>query len=135
VGNVEVTYADGTRDHWTTMATAQQPKVAADGVVGWIDCSGVEAGKKQLCLYKGVPVGSQLILCTRGKITARIASGKPFIEEWGFTADGKFVVVKSRAAHGPAVIERFTRPDGKADGEVEESAENAPEWARDYLVK
>lgn len=135
VGNVEVTYADGSRDHWTTFATAQLPKVADDGVVGWIDCSTTEHGKPQLALYQNIPLSSHLVLCNKGKITAKIQSGKPFIEDWGFTADGKHVVVKSRAAHGPAVIERFSRADATPQGSVKGFAEDAPDWAKAFLDK
>jgi len=135
VGNVEVTYADGSRDRWTTLATAQQPRVAADGVVGWVDCSKEEAGKKQMDIYKGVPVGSRLVLCASGKVTARINAGKPFIEQWGFAPDGQHVIVKSRAAHGPALIERFSRADGKPNGSVAGFDGDAPDWAKAYLDK
>jgi hypothetical protein len=35
VGNVEVTYADGTKDLWTTKGNCSLPRVAPDGTVGW----------------------------------------------------------------------------------------------------
>ena len=132
VGNVEVTYADGSRDRWTTMGAALFPKVAADGVVGWVDCSTTKDGKKTVDLSKGVPVGSRLVLCDKGKVTARVSAGKPFIEEWGFTAEGGHFVVKSRAAHGPAIIERFTRPEGKPAGSFAAFADDLPDWAKNY---
>lgn len=134
VGNVEVTYTDGTRDHWTKPAMAMMPKVAADGVVGWVDCSSTEDGKAKLGLNaRGTPIGSHLVLCDKGKVTVRIAAGKAFIEEWGFDPDGKHVVVLSRASHGPAVIERFSRASGKAAGSVAAFTEDAPEWAKPYV--
>jgi hypothetical protein len=136
VGNVEVTYADGTRDQWTKLATSMMPKVAADGVVGWVDCSITKDGKAQLGLnHRGTPIGSHLILCDKGKITVKITSGKAFIEEWGFDPDGKHVVMLSRASHGPAVIERFSRANGKAAGSVAGADEDAPGWAKPYVER
>ncbi len=134
VGNVEVTYADGTRDHWTKLAMAMIPKVASDGVVGWVDCSVTKDGKTELALnQRGTPIGSRLILCDKGKVTLKIKSSKPLIEEWGFDPDGKHVIILSRAAHGPAVIERFSRADGKAAGSVAGAAEDSPQWAKPYV--
>ncbi len=35
IGNVQVTYADGTKDLWTTKGNCSLPGVAPDGTVGW----------------------------------------------------------------------------------------------------
>ncbi|MFD0895082.1 hypothetical protein KBB96_01000 [Luteolibacter ambystomatis] len=131
IGNVEVTYEDKSKDHWTKLATAMMPKVAADGVVGWGDC-GKKGTNELLTNDRGTPVGSRLVLCDHGKVTVRISSAMAFIEEWAFEADGKHVVVKSRAAHGPATVQRFLRADGSAVGEVKAFEEKMPEWAKPY---
>jgi len=131
VGNVEVTYADQTKDHWTKLAVAMMPKVAPDGVVGWVDCSA--DGSKELELHDRIqPVGAHLVLCDHGKVAVRIASALPFIESWGFDPDGKHVVVKSRASHGPALIQRFVRATGDSAGEVRAFEEQLPKWAKPY---
>lgn len=134
VGNVEVTYADKTTDHWTRLATAMMPRIGPDGLVGWVDATEQKEGSTKLAQNdRGTPVGSRLFLCSRGKVIAKIKAGLPFIEEWAFDPDGKHVVVKSRAAHGPATIQRFLSADGSAAGETNAYNEKAPAWAKPFL--
>jgi hypothetical protein len=84
-------------------------------------------------VVKGVPIGSRLILRKLGGSLLTITSGKPIIEQWGFDPDGIHVVLKSRALHGPAVIERFTIKDGSKNGTCPAYDSTAPGWAQSFL--
>ena len=105
VGNVVITTPEGKHLQLTKTSSAQQPKASPSGLVAWIDCS--KPGEPEiLSVVKGVPIGSRLILRNPNGSLLTIPSGKPIIEQWGFDPDGIHVVLKSRALHGPAVIER-----------------------------
>lgn len=136
IGNVSITTANGKRLQLTKSATAQKPKVSRsggkNGLVGWIDCS--KPGEPAvLNVVKGVPIGSHLILRNPDDSLITITSGKPIIEEWGFDPDDIHVILKSRALHGPAVIERFTIKDGSKNGACPAYDPSAPAWAKTYL--
>jgi len=129
VGNVRL---DG--KNLTSSATAQQPKGNTSGWIGWVDCS-EDHHPKTLRIVKGVPVGSRLILRNPSGVLLTIPAGKPIIEAWGLDPDGLHVVAKSRALHGPAVIERFLMKDGSKSGSTPayESDAPPPAWAKQYL--
>jgi len=131
IGNVIVKYIDGTEDTWTSEGNCKDPKVSADGHVGWIVCELAEDGKS-LELLQGVPVGSHLRISYEGKTVATLAAVKPFIEDWGFTPDGQHVVVKSRASHGVAYIELFQLRNGPAETSVKAYEEHLPPWAEPF---
>jgi hypothetical protein len=131
VGNVIVTYQDGTQDTWTLKGNCMMPKVGPDGQVGWVVCQLLD-NDKELKLYRDAPIGSRLAICRKGKILANLQSAKPFIEDWNFAADGSHVVVKSRAAHGVALIELFSIRNGPAEEAVEAYRDGLPEWARPF---
>jgi hypothetical protein len=126
VGNVSLGSKKLTSD-----ATAQQPKASRDGWVGWIDCS-EQQQPERLLIVKGVPIGSRLILRNPSGSLITIPSEKPIIEQWGFDSDGLHVVVKSRALHGPAVIERFVMKDGSKSGTSPAYGSAIPKWASPY---
>lgn len=131
IGNVEVVYKDGTKDRWTLKGNASNPRVSKEGVVGWV-LSPLAKGGKELDLYKGLPTFPELRLVKAGKILATIEAERPYIEMWGFSKDGKYVVVKSRGPHGQAYVQRFTVAKGKLSGRVEAFGEDLPEWAKGY---
>jgi hypothetical protein len=129
VGNVVVTYADGTTDLWTLKGNCKLPKISSQGAVGWVICE-TQPNSNALKLYDGMAIGSRLAVNFRGRIVANLRSAKPFIEDWAFERDGQHVVVKSRLAHGSAVIERFALRDGPPEAAVEAYRENLPDWAQ-----
>jgi hypothetical protein len=131
VGDVIVTYRDGTTDFWTLKGNCMDPKVSAQGQVGWVLCEFAADGKS-LKLNDNVPIGSQLVICYRGKVIAKLRAAKPFIEEWAFSDDDQHVIVKSRAAHGPASIELFGLHSGPAEASVAAFEQNLPDWARPF---
>jgi len=114
----------------TSAATAQQPKANRDGWIGWIDCS-EKAHPSRLLIVKGVPIGSRLILRDPNGTLITITAEKPIIEQWGFDRDGVHIVLKSRALHGPAVIERFTL-HGVREGFCNAYEHSPPDWAKPY---
>lgn len=130
VGNVALE-DHGKRVQLTTTATAQQPKISKDGIVGWVDCS-EEGQPGMLHVAKGVPIGSRLILRHPDGPLLIIPSWSPIIEKWAFEADGAHLVMKSRGLHGPAFIERFTL-SGQRAGRFNAYDEKPPEWAMPYL--
>jgi hypothetical protein len=115
----------------TSGTTAQQPKANRNGWIGWIDCSEKDHPKR-LLIVKGVPIGSRLILRNPYGSLLTIPAEKPVIEAWGFDPDGLHVVVKSRALHGPAVIERLLMKDGSKSGSTPAYGAAIPEWASEY---
>lgn len=129
VGNIEVRYADGTRDRWTTKGSCGQPHVAADGTVGWTVFE--PERQAQTASYTVRPNGT-VVICRKGKVLCRAQAALGFIEEWDFLKDGKHFVVKSRALHGPATVELMEMETGKVVKEVKASADNLPEWAAPY---
>jgi len=69
-----------------------------------------------------------------GKPVSRIRSAHPVIERWGFVKDGRQIIVKSRGAEGPAVIELFDsrtaiRRDSLAADQV---IDGRPAWAAGF---
>ena len=131
VGDVMVIYKDGTTDSWTLKGNCMDPKVSHQGQVGWVLCE-LAADGKSLKLNDNAPIGSQVVVCYRGKVIAKLRAAKPFIEEWAFSDDGRHVVVKSRFAHGPASIELFGLQNGLAEASVAAFEENLPDWARPF---
>ena len=115
----------------TSAATAQQPKSNLNGWIGWIDCSEKDHPNR-LLIVKGVPIGSRLILRNPSGSLLTIPAEKAVIEAWGFDPDGLHVVVKSRALHGPAVIERFLMKDGSKSGSTPAYGAAIPAWASPY---
>ena len=132
VGNVAIMTPEGKHLQLTKTATAQQPKSSKNGLVGWVDCSKF-GDPAVLNLAKRVPIGSRLILRKPDASLLTITSVKPIIEQWGFDPDGIHVVLKSRALHGPAIIERFTIKERSKNGAYPAYDSTAPAWAKPYL--
>lgn len=128
IGNVEVTYADGTKDRWTTKGDAGLALVSPNGTVGWT----VYAPEAKVAAsYKVRPNGT-LVICRQGQVLCRIKSGLPFIEEWRFLDDGKQVALKTRAAHGPASLELHETKTGQLLSAVKAADDKLPAWAEPY---
>ena len=131
IGNVQVVYKDGTKDQWTLKGNASNPKVFADGTVGWVLSPLAEDGKT-LDLYKNLPTFPRLRIVRAGKVLATLDAERPFIEDWGFSDAGTFVIIKSRGAHGPAFVQRFRISDGSAQGRTPAFGDDLPGWAEPY---
>lgn len=130
-GNVSITTPDGKHLQLTRGGCARQPKASPAGLVGWIDCS--EPGEPgTIRMVKGVPIGSRLVLRGSDGSLLTISAGKPIIEAWGFDPDGFHVVLKSRALHGPALIERYRMRDGSRAGCWAAYGAQLPKWASAY---
>ena len=121
-GDVSVTWDDGKSERLTKGAHAEQPKLGPDGLIGWVWS---KERHKDLWI-------SEHLRVQRGKQQLfDVKSGKPFIEDWGFIPEG--VAVKSRAMHGPALIELFSVTDGKRIKVIEKAyGDDLPAWAKPY---
>ena len=126
VGNVQL---EG--KNLTSSGTSQQPKRSPSGWIGWIDCS-EEHHPERLRIVKGIPIGSRLILRNPSGVLITIPSEKPIIETWGFDPDDLHVVLKSRALHGRAMIERFVMKDRLRAGFFPAYESKLPVWASPY---
>ena len=134
-GNVQVKYADGTTDKWTTKGIATEPKVAADGTVGWYVCAADAKGKLEL-EEDGTPTPVALAVCRAGKILATIKDlTNP--TGWGFDPDGVHVMVYEGAKHGPGWVRRFEIKGGKETDQFSfadvEDASKCPVWAKPFF--
>ena len=115
IGNVVVTYADGTTDTWTLKGNCAEAKVSTKGIVGW-EVVQAQGRWKNLERYNGLYINDHVNVCDHGKVVANFKSAKGFIEGWDFTKDGEHLVIKSRGAHGPATIELFSLHTGSGYG-------------------
>jgi hypothetical protein len=131
IGNVIVTYSDGTTDTWTLRGNCAEPKVSTKGAVGW-EVYKLNADGKTLTRYNGLYINDHLSVCDHGKVLANLESSKGFIEGWDFTKDGEHAVIKSRGAHGPATVELFSLRNGPAEKSVQAYEKNLPDWAAPF---
>lgn len=128
IGDIEVTYADGSKDRWTTKGNAGLPQVAADGSVGWTVYS---PETKVAASYKMRP-NCTLVVSRQGKVLCRVRSIMAFIEEWSFLEDGAKFALKTRGAHGPASVELHETKSGKLLQTVGAGDEKLPKWAEAF---
>jgi hypothetical protein len=81
VGDVIVTYRDGTTDSWTLKGNCMDPKVSHKGQVGWVLCE-LAADGKSLKLNGGVRRFADLHGCSAGanrRHSRALVSGNPSI--------------------------------------------------------
>ena len=128
IGNVQVTYTDGTKDLWTTKGNCSLAQVGSDGAVGWT----INGPEVQINSADWMRPNGTLVLCRHGKVIAQIKSGKAFIEQWQFLENGTRLVLLTRGAHGPADIELHDADTGKLIESVQASGGNLPAWAKPY---
>jgi hypothetical protein len=131
IGNVVVTYADGTTDTWTLKGNCAEAKVSTKGIVGW-EVYKLSSDGRTFERYNGLYMNDHLNVCDHGKVVANLKSAKGFIEGWDFTKDGEHLVIKSRGAHGPATIELFSLHTGLAMESVQAYDKNLPDWAEPF---
>jgi hypothetical protein len=131
IGNVIVTYSDGTTDIWTLKGNCAEPRVSTKGAVGW-EVYKLSADGKTLASYNGLYINDHVNVCDHGRVVANVASAKAFIEGWDFTKDGARLVIKSRGAHGPATIELFALRNGSPLESVQAYEKNLPDWAEPF---
>lgn len=129
IGNIEVTYADGTKDRWTTKGNTGDPRVAADGTVGWT----VYGPETKIAASYTIRPNGTVVICRRGKVLCRVESARLNVEDWGFIADGAQFVLKTRGPHGPADIELHDTTTGKLlDTKPASTDEKLPVWAEPF---
>jgi hypothetical protein len=126
IGNVWVTYEDGTKDLWTTKNNCGQAHVSPTDVVGWVI---YEPETQVAASYKMRPCRT-LVLCCRGKILARLASPQPFIQEWQFQENGGKVAVAAMFTHGKMFYTLFDASSGKILAQATATDDTIPAWAK-----
>jgi hypothetical protein len=138
VGNVIVKYADGTEEKWTKEGNCFLPKVSPSGVVGWVVCSLLKDGKS-LEMGRDLPINGKLRIREKGTVLATVSTECEYIEDWGFTKDGRHVVIKSREAHGSADVQLFAFKNGPAEKTAPPYTDSdtgpVPDWALPYMER
>ena len=129
IGNVRVTYEDGTKDLWTTKNNCSLARVSPDGTVGWTVHS--EEFKPASVSYK-VRTNATLLLCSGGQILRKIESPQPFIQDWNFTGDGVKLVVSAMFLHGQSHYTLYDVKTGKELETAKSGDEKIPEWAKPF---
>lgn len=129
IGNVEVVYADGFQETWTTRGNCGQAHIAADGTVGW---TVYQAGKAGMAGDYDFQPNGTLVLGRRGRIIARINSSLPYIDSWNFLDRGNQVVLRVRGLAGAARIERRESSTGGLLDSVPAETTELPDWARAF---
>ncbi|HSI12612.1 MAG TPA: hypothetical protein VK961_11240 [Chthoniobacter sp.] len=126
IGNVQVTYLDGTKDLWTTKGNCSLAKAAPDSTVGWT----VHGEPVRVNSQDFMRPNPELVTCRQGKVLAHIRSELPFIEEWKFLEGGSQLALRCRASHGPADIELHETATGKLITTLKARDEKLPAWAK-----
>ena len=126
IDNVKVTFTDGHTEMWTKTGRSQLPKVSSSGLVGWT---------KYETLYRDKPVFDTLRVVWPDEHHRDYKATLGFIEEWDF-ADNAAVIIKSRAAHGPAAYQKYDLASGKIIDQAKvELGKELPDWAKPYADK
>ena len=82
IGNVIVTYSDGTTDLWTLKGNCAEPMVSTKGAVGW-EVYKLNSDGKTLSSYNGLYINDHLNVVDHGRVVANLESAKGFIEGLG----------------------------------------------------
>jgi hypothetical protein len=126
IGNVQVTYEDGTTDLWTTKNNCGQAHVSPNGTVGWVI---YEPETQVAASYKMRPCRT-LVLCHRGKIVARLQSPQPFIQEWQFQDGGSRVAASAMFTHGKTFYTLYDTATGHIHAAATSTDDTIPPWAK-----
>lgn len=128
IGNVRVSYSDGTTDMWTRNGDCSLPRVSTSGVVGWTVND--DPTPYQNNLNRLIRPNNLLVLVQHGRVIGRVCGNKRFIEDWGFADEPARVVLRSRWMHGPADIELYDIKSGDLVQSVSETGPALPAWAK-----
>ena len=127
IGNVKVTFADGHAEMWTRLGKCAMPKVSITRLVGWV--------KFENRGYRNYPIFDTLRVCWPDEHHKDFKADEtyPFIEKWAFADNGTAVIIKSRAAHGPADFLKYRLSDAEVLGHAHESyAGDLPAWVKAF---
>lgn len=114
-GNIRIVYANGkdvplTRNGRATDGHGRHYQIAANGrTAGWLE------GEYLTRIYFA---STKLMIFRAGRITAKIKGQFPFIEEWFFWKGDRYVALKSRGGHGPAMAELHDTTSGRLVAKV-----------------
>lgn len=126
IGNVIVTYSDGSTDAWTAKGNASLVRVAEDGSVGW---TVHEAERPAASASYTIRPNGKLVVCRQGEVVAKIVSSLGFIEEWNFWDGGRAVRLRTRALHGPGRLELHEIASGRLVESIPEEQWSTRPWA------
>ena len=84
--------------------------------------------------YQGRKIQGGLVIMRGDSTVSTIRTVMPNVEEWKFINNGRSVVAKSRASHGPAAVEMFDSATGALQDKVLAFAikNGQPAWAAEY---
>lgn len=84
--------------------------------------------------YRGTWMNNLVVLVTPEKKKLYFASSRPFIEKWGLTDSNANIVIRSRGAHGPSLIEQFNIKTGDRiqDSQGSLRLKDTPDWAKPW---
>lgn len=126
VGNVQVTLSNHRKQIWTISLQCEDAKVSKSRLVGWTYARGRHS--------RGMWMNNQLCIARNSQDRTLFNASRAFIEVWGFTDNDTHVVMRSRNAHGPTWIEKFSIDTGRLVAECSGfDSPDTPEWARPYL--
>lgn len=84
--------------------------------------------------YEGKVIPGGVEIYELGTKITTLKSELPNVEDWKFVSGGSQVVIKSRAAHGPAAVQLYDVAGGVLKEKVMafEIKDGKPEWAASY---
>lgn len=125
MGNVLVTYSDGSSKLWTQGGNCSQVRLSPSGIVGWTVNRGATTDNPN---QRTVRLNDELILSPNGKVFQHIKSAHPIVG-WDFTGGGIQLVLKTKGPKGPGILELHSSTTGNLIETVEGSRANLPPWA------
>lgn len=93
-----------------------------------------DTGTGESSPYEGKVIPGGVEIYELGTKITTLKSELPNVEDWKFVNSGSQVVIKSRAAHGPAAVQLFDVAGGVMREKVmaSEIKDGKPEWAASY---
>jgi hypothetical protein len=129
-GNIKVTFSDGHSELLTDQGNCLSSRILSPGLVGWIELDKADlALEAESRRAKGALI---VRLLDGSRKTFLTNPAAPFIENWGFSADGTTVAIQSSGHHGPRFYIEYYIETGEKKEEIVRNAANEklPLWAR-----
>lgn len=128
IGNVKVRFSDGHSEMWTKGGQCVMPQVSSSGLVGWVRFSALNEDYAE-------PITSTIrVVGHDEKWQDYTVPAAPYIEDWAFTSDERFLLIASRHRHGPPYYYKFDLRSGEILDQCGPCKydEKRPNWARTF---